>query len=291
MPLRNFYYYYLLFFLISSNISYAQKNNVFDNLSKDESEKLADKYHKLSQNFSQTSEMHRMYKDSALMAAPYHVEHIQRTSYSYKKAGEHIKAMQLLNKAVAIDTANGKTSALEYKAWSMLYFYRDYEQTIQDVDAVFAISKIPYNACHGEPCLLLKAQAYYQLKDYVNCIETINEMFKVEKNIGYDSLDNFLASFYISRAYMQLKEYAKAIPYFEEQLAVYDNFTEMHFYYGKLLMETKDYKKAEKHLLKAKELMTKNIKFKEPYVERFDEVFPHEIETTLKKLYDKTQNG
>lgn len=284
MALKKIFFYNILIFIGFCYSSYSQETNPFSNLSKEKRLELADKYHNISMTFYQTSEMHRIYKDSALMAVPHHVEYLERTSYSYKKSGEHIKAMQLLNKAIAIDTTNGKTNALEYKAWSMLYFYHDYEQTIKDVDAVIAISKIPYNACHGEPCLLLKAQAYYQLKDYTNCIKTINEMFEIEKNIGYDSLDNFLAYFYIGRAYMQLKQYEKAIPYFEKQLAVYDNFTEMHYYYGKLLIETKDYKKAEKHLLKAKELVDKNLKFKEPYIERFDEVFEHEIDTALKNL-------
>src|SRR5690554_3749639 len=127
--------HFLSIIAFSFLISCSNQAN-FENLSEEQKNELAKQYHDISMSYYQPSEMHRTYKDSALMAQPKHVEYTQRYSYSYKKTGEHIRAMELLNKAVDMDVPNGKTNALEYKAWSMLYFYRDYESTIEDVDKI-----------------------------------------------------------------------------------------------------------------------------------------------------------
>lgn len=265
--------------------SYSQESNPFEHLSKEERIKLADKYHDLSQTVYQTSQMHRIYKDSALMAVPDHVEYMERASYSYKKAGEHIKAMEMLNKAVAIDTANGKTRALEYKAWSMLYYYRDYESTIKDVDKVIEISTIPYKGCHGESCLLLKAQAYYQLGDYKKAIETFDYLFTILKEQGVNPKDDFLSNFYLARSYFKLNDLDKSLFYLQEQLSMpYSVKAELNFYTGQIYVLKNDKEKAKQHFLKAKELYLQNDKMNEPYIERFDEIFMNDIELEISKL-------
>ena len=60
------------------------QNNPFEHLSLEERNQMAEKYHKLSMEKYQTSEMHRIYKDSALMANPNHIEYTERYSYSYR---------------------------------------------------------------------------------------------------------------------------------------------------------------------------------------------------------------
>lgn len=285
MALKKFVLYNILIFIGFCHSSYSQESNPFEHLSKEERIKLADKYHDLSQTVYQTSQMHRIYKDSALLAVPDHVEYMERASYSYKKAGEHIKAMEMLNKAVAIDTANGKTRALEYKAWSMLYYYRDYESTIKDVEKVIEISKTPYKGCHGESCLLLKAQAYYQLGEYKKAIETFDYLFTILKEQGVNPKDDFLANFYLARSHFKLNDLDKSLFHLEEQLNMpYSVKAELNFYAGQIYVLKNDNKKAKQHFLKAKELYLKNDKMNEPYVERFDEVFMNDINLEINKL-------
>lgn len=285
MALKKIILYNILLFIGFCHSSYSQESNPFEHLSKEERIKLADKYHNLSQTVYQTSQMHRIYKDSALLAVPDHVNYMQRASYSYKKAGEHIKAMEMLNKAVVIDTANGSTAALEYKAWSMLYYYRDYESTIKDVDKVIEISKIPYKGCHGESCLLLKAQAYYQLGEYKKAIETFDYLFTLLKEQGVNPKDDFLSNFYLARSYFKLNDLDKSLFYLEEQLSMpYSVKAELNFYAGQIYVLKNDNKKAKQYFLKAKELYLQNDKMNEPYVERFDEIFMNGIDAEISNL-------
>lgn len=288
MSMKNIYIIFVAVFFLACKSS--KNEDIFANLSAEEREELATFYHNISitkyHYQYQTGLLHRIYKDSALMAVPDHVEYTQRYSYSYKKSGEHVRAMELLNKAVDTDVANGKTNALEYKAWSMLYFYRDYESAIEDVDQIEQMnSPNPYNTCHGEPCLLLKAQALYQLKKYQEALDCFHQLLKIEEEYGFDPQDNFFARFYIARIYTQQNDTAKAMEAYQSLIDDYENFTEAHYYLGLLYAEQGNKPMAVRHLETAKKLFSENYKvIQEPYIERFDEVFVHQVDEALEQL-------
>ncbi len=288
MSLKNFLF--ISFTLLFLSCKTTKNENPFEYLSSEERQKLAKFYHDISitehHYEAQTGKLHRIYKDSALMAVPDHVEYMQRASYSYKKAGEHIKAMEILNKAVALDLQNNSTKTLEYRAWSMLYYYRNYENTIKDVDLIEQMnSHLLYSACHAEPCLFLKGQAYYRLDNYTKAIDTFEHLLSLERQKGLDSKDDFLTNFYLARSYFKANNLEKAIFYLEEQLQMpYSVKAELNFYLGEIYALKNEKDKALKHFLASKELYIANDKIYEPYVERFDEIFIEDIESEIQKL-------
>src|SRR5690606_22675641 len=215
-----------------------------------------------------------------------HVEYMERASYPYKKSGEHINAMKMLNKAVALDVEKNSTKVLECKAWSMLYYYRAYENTIKDVDLIEKIN-VPqkYNACHGEPCLFLKGQAYYQLGEYQNAIDTFEYLLKILEEKKMDPKDEFLTNFYLARSYFKSNNLDKSLFYLEEQLEMpYTVKAELNFYAGQIYVLKNEKEKALQHFLKAKELFLKNDKNYEPLIERFDEISIDDIESEITGL-------
>lgn len=288
MSIKNIYIIFVAVFFLACKSS--KNEDIFAHLSAEEREELAAFYHNISitkyHYGAQTGQLHRMYKDSALMAIPDHVEYTQRYSYSYKKSGEHIRAMELLNKAVDTDVANGKTNALEYKAWSMLYFYRDYKATIEDVDKIEQMnSPHSYNICHGEPCLLLKAQALYQLKEYSKSLACFKQLLKIEENQGFEPKDNFFARFYMARIYTATNDIDQAKKTYQNLIEDFPNFTEAHYYLGLLYLQQQQKSLAKTHFDKAKKLLSENYKvIQEPFIERFDEVFIHEVDEALEKI-------
>ena len=144
MPINRILIFLILFIFYS-----CSKKSSFDvaKMNEDDKVKLSEWYHDMSNYFLQPSELYRKYKDSSLMVQPNNVDYMQRLSYSYKKVGEHIKAMEVLNKAVEIDISNKKTDVLEYRAWTLLYYYRDYEGTVRDIELIEKISSNTYNVC------------------------------------------------------------------------------------------------------------------------------------------------
>ena len=286
MSVRNLLPLYLIILMIGCKSEPAVQDR-FANLTETERDSVATYYHDISMALYQPSEMHRKFKDTALIVKPDHVEYRQRLSYSYKKRGEHIEAMRILNEAVERDIEKNKTFALQYRAWSLLFFYRDYEGTIRDVDLINEMEpKNNYTVCHGEPCNVLKGQALYKLGRYREAIEVFEKVLEVEEAKGWEPRDNWHANFYMARSYSELGEFEKAEEIYQSQIAANPLFTEAYFQLGKNYTQTGKIKKATKYLNKASKLLAEGNKMGEPYYEAFDEVFAYQIEDELQKIDD-----
>lgn len=275
----------LLLILITGCRSEPAVKDRFADLTETERDSLATYYHEISMALYQPSEMHRKFKDTALIVKPDHVEYRQRLSYSYKKRGEHIEAMRILNEAVERDIEKNKTFALQYRAWSLLFFYRDYEGTIKDVDLINEMEpKNDYTVCHGEPCNVLKGQALYKLGRYRDAISEFKNVLKVEKEKGWEPVDNWHANFYMARSYSELGEFKKAEEIYQSQIAANPLFTEAYFQLGKNYSKTGEFKRATEYFNRASKLLSEGNKMGEPYYEAFDEVFEYQIEEELQKI-------
>lgn len=256
----------------------------FGEMTTEERDSLANWYNSVSNYMLQPSESHRRYKDSAMMAAPNHVGYRQVGSYSYKKTGEHIKAMKMLNQACDIDVKLGNTDCLEYRAWSLIYYYRAYEKGLEDIAKIEEMSGAAYNVCWGEPCGLLKGQALYKLGKYEAAAEALGLVNQEEEKRGLDISQNFLIAYYIGRCYHALSEYGKAIKAYDEVLVMDDSFTEALFYKALANKELGLTQLAKSDLEKAYHFVRRGKKMDEPYIERFDEVFEWMVKEELGKI-------
>jgi tetratricopeptide (TPR) repeat protein len=252
----------------------------FNSLSKVEKDSLAELHDELSDYFLQPSKIHRIYKDSALYFQPENVDIRQRLSYSYKKTGEHIKAMELLNKAVEIDISNDNADALQYRAWTLLYYYRDYEGTILDVDLIEKMTGNSYNSCWGEPCGFLKGQALYKMGRYEEAITTFINVNIEEEKLGFDITDNHLLFFYIGRCLSEMKKHKEAINFYEKTLLSVEKFPESYYQIGLSYKALNNMSLAKKNFNLARNYLKYSMD--EPFIERFDEVFSYMIENELK---------
>lgn len=256
----------------------------FSDLTQIQKDSLAKQYNDYSNYLAQPTDIHRLMKDTAILLSPENVEYRQVLSYSFKKRGDHIKAMQILKQAVDLDIKKGSKDALEYQAWSFLYFYRDYENTILTVDLINKMSKRDYNVCWGEPCGFLKGQAFYKLGKYQEALLTFDSVLTEEVRLGFKSEDNFLVHFYKGRCYHELKNYDKALACYKQVFQRDENFTEALFQIGLIYIELKENDKAKAYLDRAAHWIKKGKKMGEPYFERFDEVFEWQIQEAMNAL-------
>ncbi len=269
------------FILMSSCKPYTPSSDPFLDLTQVEKDSLSEQYKNLSYYLLQPSKMHRLAKDTAIMLNPNNIENIQVLSYSYKKRGEHIEAMKILNDAVEKDIQKGSYDALQYRAWSLLYFYRDYHGTIKDVDLIHHMANSPYSTCWGEPCGLLKGQALYRIQEYEEALNTFDTVLTEEKKIGFNPDNNYLAHFYIGRCHHEKKDYYKALQSYQKVLDLDKNFTEALYQSGLIFLAQDQKEKAKEYLEKAHFWLKKGKKMGEPYFERFDEVFLYQVEDAL----------
>ena len=272
----------LILTLMSCNEKHTELNKETSVLNSEDKKELALKLHKMSDAFLQSSHLHRAFKDSSLFIDPTNVDVRQRLSYSYKKVGEHIKAMEILNEAARRDTAQRRTDVLEYRAWTLLYYYRDYEGTIRDVDLIENMTNSKYNVCWGEPCGFQKGQALYRLGKYKEAINTLETVNVEEQKLGFDIKDNYLIFFYIGRSYAELKEYNKAIHNYRKAINTKNKLPEIYYQLGLCYKMLNHKKKALENFKLAKKYI--NNPFNEPYIERFDEIFPYMVEEQLETM-------
>lgn len=270
-----------LFFLFCCTKQSPIKKSNYDHLTLTEKDSISERFNKISNFYRQPGQLHRTYKDSAVLVSPDNIGYRQVLSYSYKKRGEHLEAMKILNEAVRRDILNNSTDALEYRAWSLLYYYRDYEGAIRDIETIERMSGQIYNVCWGEPCGFQKGQAYYQLSQFDNAIEAFNTVNIEEKKLGFDIAQNYYLFYYLGRAYHRKKEYKDAIRFYNKVLEIDNEFSEAIFYIGKAYIDDDSINLAIPFIEEAYKLIKKDKKISEPYIERFDELFQYMVEEQL----------
>lgn len=246
---------------------------------------MGETYVDFSYNYMQTSLFKRHINTIGLCIDPDNSEYIRRYSYSYKKAGEHEKAIKMLNLSIDSETViSEKLYNLDYAAWSYLYYYRDYKNTIASVDKIMGLNGNDHSfSCHGESCLLLKGQALYRLGQFEKAIAVFETFQNNEKQQGFDPMDNFYIVFYKAICQVELQRYDDAKLNFTHLISKYPS-AEVSFQLAKLYYHLSDFEKAKIHLNNAQKALSNGYTFKEPYFERFDKVFEHDIQNLSKKL-------
>jgi tetratricopeptide (TPR) repeat protein len=247
-----------------------------------------EEYVEFSYNFEQTSLFKRHLNTIGLLIDPNNSEYIRRFSYSYKKAGEHEKAMKMLNLALETDTnPSAHLKNLDYAAWNYLYFYRDYDHTIKTVDKILELTQNELEvSCHGEPCLLLKGQALYRLKKYKQAIDVFESYQKNEIEQGFNPMDNFYVVFYKAICLTELNQLDAAISNFSDLIKEHPS-AEVSYQLALLYYRKSDFESSKTQLLEAEKALEEGFTFKEPYFERFDKVFNHQIEDMRRKIDSK----
>lgn len=139
-----------------------------------------------------------------------------------------------------------------YRAWTLIYFYRDYHGTIRDVDLINKMSKRAYNSCWGEPCGLLKGQALYKLGKYEEAIKVFDTVL-VEEKIGIQYWSQFLVHFYKGRCFHSLNDFSNALKSYGLVLQLDPNYTEALYQVGLIYKSKGENALALQNLTKAKE--------------------------------------
>jgi tetratricopeptide (TPR) repeat protein len=267
----------------SENIAPQTNFNQYTEVERDS---IAEGYNKWANYFLQPSFAYRMYKDSANMAQPNKVEYLQTLSYSYKKRGEHIRAMELLNEVVEKDVKESSVNALQYRAWTLLYYYRDYQGALDDINLIEQMSNDNYSQCWGEPCSFQKAQALYKLNRYEESIAVMQNLIDIEVE-RYNEASNPMYYLYLGRCFQHLGKLNGALNAYNKSLTYYPKSCEGHYFLGETYELKGDLRKAK--LAYENALKFKNYKMNEPYIERFDEVFAFQVKKKLGRLEGQTK--
>lgn len=201
---------------------------------------------------------------------------VWESSVAFNKRGEHEEGMKRLNKALTINPFN----KLGYAGWIKQTKLKDYENALKDYHQLNKLSKrVEYP--WGENIYYLMATAHQGLNDY----DSANFYYeKYYQSVKY--------SFNIyPRAYtfqgvneMSQKNFEKAIFLYNKTIKIDKNIAEAYYYKALTFDELNKKDSAKVNYLKSLELVNKNFKDKDPYDEKFLEIYKTQIEEKLQNL-------
>jgi len=198
----------------------------------------------------------------------------------YLKRGFASEANQYYTKAANTDPDEW----LGYKAYCWLYFYRDYETVLKEVDKFDALTPDFVDYPQSTSVNYMRGICQLRLGSYKEAIKFLS--MHIDKEIEDVGEKYVIAAHYLHLgiAYHKAKHYAQADKIFNAALINNENTAELHYYKAINLLSMKKKKEALASLNLAQEWYSKVGPLTRPYVEEFYAIYPEDI-TRLKEIF------
>ncbi|GAB5552924.1 MAG: tetratricopeptide repeat protein [Saprospiraceae bacterium] len=225
--------------------------------------------------FQLTREYH-LIKDQALAICPEYSDIYRAKSTAYLKTGDFIQWKKLIDKAVELNPIEH----LGYRAWCRFQFFRDYQGTIDDLEALNDL--IDYNP---GPCQngfynlnIAMALCYKMLGQKQKAIQIIEAHLADETQYTgvYDNL-------HLGVLYFEIGDLAAALKTFEAQEAS-GNLAENQYHKARVLGKLGQKEAQKEALEQALSLYQNDICMFDPYGHQVDKIFLSDIEAALNEL-------
>lgn len=207
----------------------------------------------------------------------------QSVSVQQTKNGNYHKAIEYLKKSISLDVKSNES----YFGWLLLYYYRDYKNSLKHLNHFDSLTPNFIDAPVGENIHFLKGLCYYQLNQYNEALQEFskNERFEIDR-FGKRHCNSYIY-FYKARCYDKMNDFVSAEQQYNNAIKQSHFATEANYYLGLSLMSQNKNRVAKKHLSLALELINKGYKQQDIYVELFDEVYQSQIEGAIKTLKNR----
>ena len=176
--------------------------------------------------YKQGSKESQLLFDSAIAVGPKFPWAYYEKSVPYFKRGFLIEGLQILNKAIALDSVG----YLWYRA-SWYFDYKNYELCIKDLETYYALPNSYQQSTPGgeKDMRIILGLAYAKTGNYKKGIETIEsciKSYKKEYEIGFADYHS------LGILYLHNEQLDKAIEAFQKQLSIYENFADTYYFLG-----------------------------------------------------------
>lgn len=198
----------------------------------------------------------------------------------YLKRGFAHEAHKYYSKAIEYDPEEW----LGYKAYCWLYFYRDYETAIQELDRFDAFTPDFVDYPQATSVDFMRGVAYLRLDQLDKALEYLEKHMKDEKkNTGAEYIEpkDYLM---LGVAWYKKEEYSKALEVIDEGLLHNNSTADLYYYRALVSSKLKREKEATQYLDKAEFYIANGGKNIRPYVEEFYAVYQQDVEKLRKEI-------
>ena len=204
-------------------------------------------------------------------------EDYRHASVRNTKNGNYSIAIDKLEKAMEIDSQE----VSGYYAWVLLYYYRDYEKSLQILEEQDSYTPDFSDAPVGEDIHYLKGLCHMQMQHYQKAVDEFNIYINtMVSTIGEEWVDvyTFVQK---GRCLTKLEKFENAINSYDKAIKYYENCTEAYYFKGLTQIKMSKDNEGCNNFNKALELINDGNKSSDVYVEYFHEIYLQQIEESI----------
>lgn len=282
--MEKFKIYYLSFLFIFGTIifnSCYQKPELYKkDFTESESKAYAKKFISgLHKYYQGTPEEHFLLEEARALDATFSDIYREKGA-SRVKRGINTEAINAYAKAVQYDAKVWQG----YKAYLHLYFYRDYDNAIKDLDALDDLTPNFVDYPQSESVDFMRGICYLMKKENQKALEYFEKFFAHESKSGDLDYIESRAFLYHGIAYYQMDDLQNALAKIE--LGIKHNKNADLLYWKAKLKKELDADPSEiiSILKESKKLMKQGYNSRRPYVEEFHQTYIEDIEDFIKSI-------
>lgn len=192
----------------------------------------------------------------------------------YLKRGFAHEASKYYSKATEYDPEEW----LGYKAYCWLYFYRDYETAIRELDIYDAFTPNFVDYPQATSVDFMRGVAYLKLGKLDKALEYLEKhMLDEKENTGAEYIEpkDYLM---LGVAWYEKGDFAKALEVIDEGLLHNDTTADLYFYRALVTTRMKNMDGAKPYLDKAEYYIANGGKNIRPYIEEFYAVYQQDVD-------------
>ena len=196
------------------------------------------------------------------------------------KNGNYAIAIDKLEKSIQIKPQEESA----YYGWVLLYYYRDYKKALRILELQDEYTPNFSDAPVGEDIHYLKGLCHMQLQHYQIAIDEFNTYIN---NLAITHGEDFVDVYTFvqkGRCLSKLGKFEEAIQSYQKAIKYYQDCTEAYYFTGLTQIKMRQKSKACNNFNTALEMINKGEKSTNLYVELFHEIYPQQIEQSIKEF-------
>lgn len=198
----------------------------------------------------------------------------------YLKRGFAAEFQHYYERAVALDPA-------EWQGWRgylYLYFYRDYERALEDLDATDILTPdfVDYPQAHSVD--YMRGVCYYQLGNYEEALSYFNKHIEFEQENDRADFVQPVAYLFRVKTLEKLEKGMEATKALESSMKIHDRNADLWYWRAVASLEAGDLSNARSQLGKARELFDAFLFNHRPYVEEFFQLYEADFKELSQRL-------
>ena len=266
---------YFLSFLLAAIGCNRQEGINIDQLTASQKAAKTQELDSLKSHYYQGAKIREAMFDTLIALNPENEYYYREKSVAHSKIGDYHIAIPLLEKSASLNPSE----SLYYYSWLLTNLYHDYERALVRLQQYDDLTPGSIDYAWGENVNFLKGQMYKQLKRYDEAIREFDYYIATEG----EYVDMYV---YVYRGitYLEKGSYEEALIDFEQALTLFDKCAMAQYYKGLTYLQLSDTSSALEAIYKAKALVEKGYKKRDPYKEVYNEVHLMQIEDKLAEI-------